>query len=172
MSLNELWVDQLTLKSRCNAFFVKLNEQWGQHIVHASILLNANVAFLAIPSNDPSNNTATLLAARTSAQTASYLSVLTSFASMMLALLLVRKHKAKESATEKVHSYHGYISLHYKQNRGFEGLAIIYSLPYALLTWAMGTFLIAFMLMCFVKSTPTVRSITGIAIALICGFVI
>ncbi|KAG6913695.1 hypothetical protein DXG01_004858 [Tephrocybe rancida] len=85
---DELWVDEVTLKARWTAFFIKLNSQWGEHIFHASILLNANVAFLAIPSNDPSNNSSALHTARTAAQIASYVSVVTTFASMMLALLL------------------------------------------------------------------------------------
>ncbi|KAG6907776.1 hypothetical protein DXG01_007383 [Tephrocybe rancida] len=167
--LDELWVDELTLKARWTAFFIKLNSQWGEHLVHASILLNANVAFLAIPSNDPSNNSPRLLTARTAAQIASYISVVTSFASMMLALLLVRQHKAKERGTEDVK--HNYLMKHYSRKRGFEDLAIIYSLPYALLTWGMGSFLVAFMLMCFVKSTTTVRATLGISLALICGLI-
>jgi len=98
-ALEDLWVDRLTLKARCVEFFAKLNTEWGEHIVHASILLNANVAFLAIPSNDPSNNTSPALPLRYPAQIASYLSVVTSFASMMIGLLLVRQHKKKERAT-------------------------------------------------------------------------
>ncbi|KAH0579359.1 hypothetical protein H2248_003499 [Termitomyces sp. 'cryptogamus'] len=133
-SLNELWVDQITLKARWVKFFVKMNSQWGEHIVHASILLNANVAFLAIPSNDPSNNT-TLQSTRTAAQIASYLSIVTSFASMLLALLLVRQHKAKERESLDVGEYHRYVHTHTSSKYSFEGLAVVYSLPYALLTW-------------------------------------
>ncbi|KAG6915529.1 hypothetical protein DXG01_011026 [Tephrocybe rancida] len=170
-TLEALWIDQLTLKVRWTAFFAKLNAQWGEHILHASILLNANIAFLAIPSNDPSNNSGTLLAARSAAQVASYISVVTSFASMMLALLLVRQHKAKERDTEAVEEYHAYLLRHNKTKRGFEDLAIIYSLPYALLSWGMVTFLIAFLLMCFVKSTVVVRSVIGFSATLICGLI-
>ncbi|KAG6905785.1 hypothetical protein DXG01_000777 [Tephrocybe rancida] len=175
--LDELWVDELTLKARWTAFFIKLNSQWGEHSFHeskqiqASILLTAGVAFLAIPSNDPSNNSSMLLTARTAAQIASYISVITSFASMMLALLLVRQHKAKEPGTEDVHIFHKYVKKHYSPKRGFEALAIIYSLPYALLVWGMGSFLVAFMLMCFVKSTTTVRATLGVSLALICGLI-
>ncbi|KAG6844240.1 hypothetical protein H0H87_008489 [Tephrocybe sp. NHM501043] len=169
-SLHELWVDELALKTRCMTFFLKLNTQWGEHIVHASILLNANVAFLAIPSNDPSNNSDKILSARSSAQVASYISVVTSFASMLLALMLVRNHKAKEHTAAEVGSYHEYLCKHSK--RGFEDLAIIYSLPYALLTWGLGTFLLAFMLMCFVSSTPAVRTVIALCVALIGGFII
>ncbi|KAG6889441.1 hypothetical protein C0995_001209 [Termitomyces sp. Mi166 len=171
-SLNELWVDQITLKARWVKFFVKMNDQWGEHIVHASILLNANVAFLSIPSNDPSNNAPTLQSARTAAQIASYLSIVSSFASMLLALMLVRKHKAKERESLDVHEYHNYVHVHVTPEHGFETLAIVYSLPYALLTWGMATFLVAFLLMCFVKATTFVRSIVAIATVLILGLIL
>ncbi|KAG6836585.1 hypothetical protein H0H93_006421 [Arthromyces matolae] len=103
-SLKNHWVDQITIKARWVKFYTKMNVQWGQHIVHSSILLNANVAFLAIPSNDPSNNSVPQ-PHRTVAQIASYVSILTSFGSMMLALLLVRKHKAKEDAIPLINDY-------------------------------------------------------------------
>ena len=53
------------------------------------MLLNANVAFLAIPSVDPGNHV------RTPAQLASYLSIITSVGSVVTGLLLLRKHRAE-----------------------------------------------------------------------------
>ncbi|KAG5636730.1 hypothetical protein H0H81_007059 [Sphagnurus paluster] len=136
-AIEELWVDQLARKAPCVDFFAKLINQWGEHIVHASILLNANVSFLAIRSNDPSKNSATVLPVRTAAQIASYISVVTSFGSMMLALLLVRQHKTREfDADANVEEFQRYFLKQKSPTRGFEALAIVYSLPYALLTWA------------------------------------
>ncbi|KAF5381566.1 hypothetical protein D9615_005637 [Tricholomella constricta] len=169
-SIEELWVDKLTLKARCAEFFSKLNTQWGEHIVQASILLNANVAFLAIPSNDPSNNRDDVLPTRSAAQIASYLSVVTSFSSMMLALLLVRQHKTKERAT--VGEFSQYLKKREHPVRGFEVLASLYSLPYALLTWGMGTFLIAFLLMCFQVSSAVTRAVVGLAAAMVCVLIV
>ncbi|KAG5726715.1 hypothetical protein E4T56_gene8988 [Termitomyces sp. T112] len=174
--LNELWVDKITIKPRWMKFFVKMNGQWGEHIVHASILLNANVAFLSIPSNDPSNDSSILQSTRTAAQIASYLSIGASFASMLLALMLVRQHKAKEwdslGNSLGVGQFHKYVEAHHHSKYGFEALAITYSLPYALLIYGMGTFLVAFLLMCFVRSTTTVRSIVGTATFLMCGLIL
>ena len=51
------------------------------------MLLNANVAFLAIPSVDSGNHT------RTPAQLASYFSVITSVGSVAAGLLLLRYHR-------------------------------------------------------------------------------
>ncbi|KAH0579352.1 hypothetical protein H2248_003492 [Termitomyces sp. 'cryptogamus'] len=190
--LHELWVDKITIKPRWMKFFVKMNGQWGEHIVHvganlmepytnlmkrkASILLNANVAFLSIPSNDPSNDSSILRSTRTAAQIASYLSVVASFASMLLALMLVRQHRTKEwnflGNPLGVGKFHEYVGTHHHSKYGFEALAITYSLPYALLIYGMGTFLVAFLLMCFVRSTTTVRSIVGTATFLMCGLIL
>ncbi|KAG6808067.1 hypothetical protein H0H92_005536, partial [Tricholoma furcatifolium] len=169
--LNDLWVDFVTIKPRWINFFTRINGQWREHVVHASILLNANISFLAIPSNDPSNNSSILFATRRASQVASYVSVVASFASMMLALILVHEHKVKERDCENVEKFHEYFQKRYDPKFGFEGLAIIFSLPYALLQWAMGTFLLAFFLMCVVKSTTAVRSIVSLAIFIACGLI-
>ena len=62
------------------------------------MLLNANVAFLAIPSVDVGNRV------RTPAQLASYLSIITSVGSVVTGLLLLRQHRTKpqDSAEEVV----------------------------------------------------------------------
>jgi len=64
------------------------------------VLLNANVAFLAIPSVDPGEHV------RTPAQLASYLSIIASVGSVVTGLLLLRQHRTKpqDSAEEVVSS--------------------------------------------------------------------
>ena len=64
------------------------------------MLLNANVAFLAIPSVDTGNGDVTI------AQVCSYLSIVTSVGSILLGLLLIRQHrvKSKDTADEAVSS--------------------------------------------------------------------
>ncbi|KAG5651665.1 hypothetical protein H0H81_007861, partial [Sphagnurus paluster] len=136
-AIGKLWVDKLTVRHRCKDFFSKLNSQWGEHVVHASILLNANVAFLAIPSVDLSGDPEFSLHFRSAAQIASYMSVIASFGSMMLSLLLVRKHRKVEVGTAE--EFHQYFERHDSDGtgHGFERLAILYSLPYSLLTWGL-----------------------------------
>jgi len=64
------------------------------------VLLNANVAFLAIPSVDIGDR------ARTPAQLASYLSIITSLGSIVTGLLLLRQHRTKpQDAAEEVVSH-------------------------------------------------------------------
>ena len=64
----------------------------------ATVLLNANVAFLAIPSVDNGDGRVT------AAMICSYLSIVTSTGSILLGLLLVRQHrvKSKDTAEEAV----------------------------------------------------------------------
>ena len=114
------------------------------------MLLNANVAFLAIPGVDPGNYT------RTPAQFASYLSIITSLGSIATGLLLLRQYEKPLGVTTEVVSHFirsltpylrslhtisspwqdKYLRSHHHNALGFETLAILHSLPYSLLLWA------------------------------------
>ena len=61
--------------------------------LQATVLLNANVAFLAIPSVDNGNGQLT------APQISSYLSIVTSVGSILLGLLLIRQHRVKSKDT-------------------------------------------------------------------------
>ncbi len=60
----------------------------------STVLLNANVAFLAIPSVDPGSNNN-----RTAAQIVSYISIVTSTGSIIIGLLLIRQYRVKPRET-------------------------------------------------------------------------
>jgi hypothetical protein len=68
-------------------------------------LLNANVAFLAIPSVDPGANGNTGNTDRTPSQIASYLSVIAAVGSIITGLLLIRQHRTKKDGAEDVVSH-------------------------------------------------------------------
>jgi hypothetical protein len=96
------------------------------------VLLNANVAFLAIQSVDE----ATTLPQRSPAQIGSYLSVIATLGSIILGLFLARKHRVKpkesaEDAADFLATWAGDTD----STIGLETLAILYSVPYALLVW-------------------------------------
>lgn len=150
-TMTEIWVDRLTRKALWSEFFIRLNDEWQGHTVYASILLTANVAFLAIPSNDSNNPYI-----RSATQIASYVSVVTSFSGMMLALLLGRQHRTGQRGTAR--QVHEFLI---KKHHNLETLAIVYSLPYAILMWGMVTFFLAFFIMCFEKSTMATRCVVG-----------
>ena len=83
--------------------------------LQGTVLLNANVAFLAIPSVDPGDHV------RTPAQLASYLSIIASIGSTVTGLLLLRQHRTKpqDAAGEVV--------------RDISDLSLL--IPYSLRSW-------------------------------------
>ena len=95
-------------KAVWEASLQKLNDEWQectlyvsgavqlrqahphQYILQATVMLNANVAFLGIQTNDVSGS---------AAQISSYCSVSTSIGSIILGLLLVRQNQTKSRDT-------------------------------------------------------------------------
>ena len=78
----------------------------------ATVLLNANVAFLAIPSVDTGDGHVS------AAQISSYLSIVTSVGCILVGLLLIRQHrvKSKETAEEAVRPHTARCCLKYVAN--------------------------------------------------------
>ncbi|KAH9947505.1 hypothetical protein B0H21DRAFT_738326 [Amylocystis lapponica] len=142
-SLEKLWVDGLINRLPWGNFIGRMQSDWQEFILYATVMLNANVAFLTIPDVDPGGGK------RTAAQIASFISIVTSIGSIILGLLLVRQHRVKPRET--AHEAVEYLLKQKHPTLGLETLAILYSLPYALLMWAMVSFLLAFAFECFVK---------------------
>ncbi|KAF9019693.1 hypothetical protein BDZ89DRAFT_1072834 [Hymenopellis radicata] len=142
-ALEKIYVDNILNEATWATFISKLTGEWQEFILYATVLLNANVAFLAIQSVDETSDNPS----RSAAQITSYLSVITSIGSIILGLLLVRQNRSKAKETSRDAT-----------------LAIMYSLPYAMLMWGrtrMVSFLAAFSLMCLVASSTTVRVLVG-----------
>ncbi|KAF9530151.1 hypothetical protein CPB83DRAFT_851059 [Crepidotus variabilis] len=149
--LRKMYVDGIMKHSVWETSVRKMNEEWQEFILFATVLLNANVAFLAIQSVDTNDPTYS----RSPAQIASYLSVIASIGSIILGLLLIRQHrtKYKETASDVTR----FLARREHKSRGLETLAILHSLPYALLMWGMVSFLVAFCLVCVDNSSTTTR---------------
>jgi len=148
--LESIYTDMVICQHMWIKFIGKLQNEWQEFILYATVLLNANVAFLAIPSVDPSSNNDTHTYSRTPSQIASYLSVIAAVGSIITGLLLIRQHRTKKDGAEDVDAF---LKRRSHPTRGFETLAIMYSLPYSLLMWAMISFLVAFSLECIVMSS-------------------
>ncbi|TFY69320.1 hypothetical protein EVG20_g3206 [Dentipellis fragilis] len=162
--LEQIYVDFILHEKTWSKFIKKLQNEWNEFVVFSTILLNANVAFLAIPSVMILQDNDTLL--NSPAQIASYLSIATSIGSIVLGLLLIRQNRAASRTDTNAASedlYHRTAT-----GSGLEPLAIIYSLPYALLMWAMVTFLLAILLLSFRNTDLATRipmAIVSIAMA-------
>ncbi|KAK7026858.1 hypothetical protein VNI00_015400 [Paramarasmius palmivorus] len=155
-ALDKLWVDGIIHATSWNKFISNMNTEWEQLILFGTVLLNANVAFLAIQSVDED----TANPDRSPAQIASYLSVVASIGSVIIGLMLQRKNKIKnkEAADDAAVFLHSFM----KNRLGLETLAILYSVPYALLMWGVILFLAGFSSMCLYHSA------IGITL-LVCG---
>ncbi|KAG1870813.1 hypothetical protein F4604DRAFT_1955924 [Suillus subluteus] len=152
--LKKIWVDRIINRVLWNQFIGKLNDEWAGLALSATVILNANVAFLAIPSVQ---DTAKLL---------SYLSVVCSIAVVLLVLLLVRQNQKKDC--ERAVTLLKYVSQSFF---GMEVLAITYSLPYGLLMWALLCFAAGFGNLIFGTEGQWTRGAVGFAGSLVVCFV-
>ncbi|OAX42640.1 hypothetical protein K503DRAFT_853864 [Rhizopogon vinicolor AM-OR11-026] len=164
--LHNIFVDMIACKSRWDAFTSKLKGQLQDSNLLATVLLNANVGFLAINTVDKGG--------RSFVQLASYMSLVTSLGSIVLGLAFVSLYRtsgentAWETAT--------YLSkLHHKKH-GLEKLAIIYNIPKALLMWGMMFFFTAFSVNWWIPGDRASRFIVGTLILVVfvmvsCGIV-
>ncbi|KDQ58441.1 hypothetical protein JAAARDRAFT_78181 [Jaapia argillacea MUCL 33604] len=135
-SLEKMWVDHIMRYQPWKELMSQLQAEWEKLLIMSTIVLIINVSFLAIQSVDRDG------AYRSPAQMASYFSTIASIGSIILGLLLVRKHRFISREDAAVGEQ--YLMSKLDGNRGLETLSIMYSLPYALLMWAMTLFVLAF----------------------------
>lgn len=156
LGLCKIYTDGLIRYRGWAEFISKLNHEWQEFTLYATVVLNANVAFLSIQSVDTDG---TSQPNRTPAQISSYLSMLTSIGAVLIGLLLVKQHR--DWAHETAENASRFIFSRTHPTLGLETLAILYSLPYAMLIWSMVSFLAAFSFMCFEKSSLVTRTLVG-----------
>jgi len=113
------------------------------------------MSFLSIQSVD---NDGTRVINRSAAQISSYISIVSSLGTIILALLISRQNRSKEVILEEAASL---MKKMWHDSRGLEALAIFYALPYALLMWSALTFFGAFAFTCFRYSSPATRFPVG-----------
>ncbi|KAI0346479.1 hypothetical protein BDW22DRAFT_1352569 [Trametopsis cervina] len=154
-------VRTLTWKEHLN----KLKDDWQECILCSTVLLNANVAFLAVPHLIPDDMTSS-----TTGQVASYLSLLTSAGSVIIGLLLQRQHRIHSMGD--AWDAHQYLTHYMKCVGSTEMLAVVYSLPYGLLMWAMIAFLVAIAFECFnTQNIPTI-AMSSVALVILVGLIL
>ncbi|PPQ83926.1 hypothetical protein CVT25_000671 [Psilocybe cyanescens] len=156
-------VDRIVHKSVFRESMQKINDEWDHSVLFATVMLNANVAFLAIQSVDNNDSPQ-----RSAAQICSYVSMFASIGSIVLGLHLSRKNKTNDldNMIYNVNEVQRYMeSRSYPRFGGPDALAILYSLPYALLIWGMVSFFLAVALICFIHSDTFTRTIVGFCVA-------
>ncbi|KAH8101122.1 hypothetical protein BXZ70DRAFT_110008 [Cristinia sonorae] len=163
-TLERIYVDGTMCHLPWAIFIEKLKDEWQEFTLFATVLLNANVAFLAIPSVDLGPDV------RSPPQIISYISVIAGVGCIIIGLLLVRQYRVKPRDTVDEAAKFLHSKTH--PTRGVETLAILYSLPYALLMWSMVTFLAAFSYECFIVQDLVAIWTTAGAWIVICLLII
>ncbi|KAF7330609.1 hypothetical protein MSAN_02454700 [Mycena sanguinolenta] len=152
----EVYADENVSHVQWRRLIERLDQEWQQLTLFATVLLNADIAFLAIPTVDNGDH-----APRSVAQIAIYVSVVASLGSVVVGLFLSRLNRDQRDAEDYVDEAAEYLALHHTSYFGFESLAILYSLPFSLLIWGTFAFLLAFLVMCFQDSNPSTRSLVA-----------
>ncbi|KAJ7620253.1 hypothetical protein FB45DRAFT_929801 [Roridomyces roridus] len=152
-SLENIYVDELLNKAHWIAFVEKLTSEWQELTLYATVLLNADIAFLSVPTIQHGESTSV-------GQIASYVSVIGSLGSIILGLGLMRQYRMHREGKSIVEAA-TFLGRRFHSTFGFESLAQLYSLPFVLLMWGTITFLVAFLGMCFQSSDNLARSIVA-----------
>ncbi|KAH7922764.1 hypothetical protein BV22DRAFT_1037138 [Leucogyrophana mollusca] len=161
-ALHNIYVDTLINENDWKRFVERLNNETQDFNLLATVLLNANVGFLAINTVDIGNG-------RSLSQIASYISMVASFGSMLLGVRLVRKNHGQ--GPDMVEGAQQLLTHTLDSTFGLETLAITYSLPYALLMWGMLFFVLAFSAECFAHSDVVSRAPVTLAAVAVLGLV-
>ncbi|THU95641.1 hypothetical protein K435DRAFT_859315 [Dendrothele bispora CBS 962.96] len=144
LDFEKFWIDETVIYSLWLEFVKRRMSDWTENTAFGTILLTVNVGFLAIPRVDNGNSP------RSSAQIVSYMSIITTLAGVMLGLLLLRLHRTMERAS--AHEANDFLRHRSHQEYGLEKLCIMYSLPYALLMYALALSMVAILCMCLVSA--------------------
>ncbi|KAH9947518.1 hypothetical protein B0H21DRAFT_329202 [Amylocystis lapponica] len=118
--IEKVWIDGKVVHRPWSTFITGLQRDWESSMTPSTVLLTANVGFLAIQSVDSSTSF------RSAAQIASYISTLCSVGSLLLCTILSRQHRnnAHGTAAEAVQ----YLARRSQTIGGLQLLAITFSL--------------------------------------------
>ncbi|KAI5121416.1 hypothetical protein M0805_003188 [Coniferiporia weirii] len=170
--LEKLYVDEMIKALRWRPFQSKLQDDWDAFVLTSTVLLSANVAFLAVPSVQavvgPDQELWTSVAT-----VPSLVSIVTSLGSIIIGLLLKRQLRistkdAECSAADAV----TYLQKRKHPQLGLETMAIQYSLPYALLMWSMTAFFVSVVIVCFLNVNDTATTFARVVYGSVWMFVV
>ncbi|KAI9438687.1 hypothetical protein H4582DRAFT_190615 [Lactarius indigo] len=137
--IEKLWTDEVIIDTAWKSFVPKLLEEWQELILLSTVMLSANIA--------------------------SYMSMEASVGSIVIGLLLVRHNRSKQK--EDPSGATKYLTDYTHPRFGLEPMAILYSLPWALLMWAMVMFFIALLLVFFRSSNSSMQIFAAVTSALV-----
>ncbi|KAJ7211360.1 hypothetical protein GGX14DRAFT_450025 [Mycena pura] len=166
--LHTIYTDGLIRHRGWSEFITRLTSEWQEFTLYATVVLNANVAFLSIQSVDQTGDQTGMN--RSPTQISSYLSMLTSIGAIIIGLLLVKQNRNRDRVTAPDAALYIFNRTH--RTLGLETLAVLYSLPYAMLIWSMVSFLAAFSFMCFENADLITRTLVAILWAAVAALIL
>ncbi|KIJ11129.1 hypothetical protein PAXINDRAFT_171920 [Paxillus involutus ATCC 200175] len=149
--LQRVWVDRTVNFPRWKGFVGKLSNEWAGFTIYSTVMLAVDVSFLAIPALSPRstnpNPNPTTTPMQEASNIATYLSILTVVGSLVVSVQLSNgiRGQGTSSAEEAADAMMWWT----KSMLGTDALAIMYSLPFALLIWGMIFFVLALALVVF-----------------------
>ncbi|KZV76406.1 hypothetical protein PENSPDRAFT_680079 [Peniophora sp. CONT] len=174
-TLQNILVDDIVLENPWRKHFERLLEDWDRLVLQGTVVLAANVSFLAIPDVIHFNGNSTGVGVRPQfswSASLSYISTLFAIGSVVSGLLLARHNRSQvEQATDAAEACK-YLDVHRSLAFGIEPMAIIYSLPYSLLLWGTGFFLAALLSFTFDGTDVVTRSIVVASASIVIGLLL
>ncbi|KAF7360380.1 hypothetical protein MVEN_00767800 [Mycena venus] len=162
-NLQKTCTDGLIRNREWSEFITRLTSEWSDITLYTTMLLNANLGFLqAIQSVD---NNGVVHHVRSPMQMSSYLSMLTSIGNIVIGVLLTKQTRDRDRASASEAAIFIFNRTH--PTLGLEKLAVLYSLPYAMLIWSMLSFLAAFLFLCFEDSNRGTRAPVAVLVGVI-----
>ncbi|TFK26151.1 hypothetical protein FA15DRAFT_667829 [Coprinopsis marcescibilis] len=153
--LKSMSIDNIVTEKVWQKFRKSILDDWRDVVLYATVVLSANVSFQTVQSVD---NEGVELGHRSHAQRASDFSIVASVGTIIFGLLLLRQHR-------EVMTNAGFLVNRSASRSGIETLAIMYSVPYALLLWSMLSFFASFCIVWFKAND----SVSTILISITCG---
>ncbi|KZV76516.1 hypothetical protein PENSPDRAFT_422289 [Peniophora sp. CONT] len=178
--LHSVSVDDIILEYAWRSYFKRLLDDWDRLVLQGAVVLTANVSFLAIPDvihfpGQPSGtggNSAVQPWIRpeyTWSASLSYISTLLSLGSVMSGLLLARHNRPQIEHTTDANDASKYLTRRNSYFFGLEPIAVVYSLPYALMIWGTCFFLAAILSFTFDSTDAATRGIVAAGAVVVTG---
>ncbi|KAF8478376.1 hypothetical protein DFH94DRAFT_53546 [Russula ochroleuca] len=128
--LKKVWADESIFEGVWRDFMQKLVSEWTDFVLYSTVMLTANVTFLAVQGVIVIPSDGGWIKA-SPAQIASTISLVYSIGSIITGLLLIRRHRAM--VAQDARTAYGYLNKMTKPFFYLEPLAAIFSFTYALL---------------------------------------
>jgi hypothetical protein len=154
-AVQKIWVDSTIVQPRWKNFINRLNSEWNGYTIFSTVMLAVDISFLAVP----------FVQTQMAAILVSYMSTLCAMGSLVVSLVLAGQ--VNDSRRDSAKSVATFMERMSSSVLGLESLALMLSLPYALLIWGMVFFAAALSIVIFSTSdVVTISIISPIWIAI------